>query len=224
MFFTIIRSMAHHHAPTKEALSIPGPAGVLEALLEVPDRTSFDRAAVICHPHPLHHGSMLNKVVHTVSRAMLDMGMPSLRFNFRGVGASDGQYAEGVGETGDVEAACVWLRARYPGTELVLAGFSFGAMVACRAALSVRPAQLITIAPPVGRTRKLLDGARPQVPWLILQGDADGVVPSHEVTEWATELGPDVDLVVLSGVDHFFHGNLTLLRQTLVRRLGGSTP
>jgi alpha/beta superfamily hydrolase len=215
--------MAQHHAPTKEAFSIPGPAGMLEALLESPDRPEFTRVAVICHPHPLHQGSMLNKVVHTVSRAMLDLGVPALRFNFRGVGASDGQYAEGIGETDDTLAVCEWMRSRHKGAGLLLAGFSFGAMVACRAALVARPAYLITVAPPVARTRKLLEGQRPEVPWLIVQGEADGVVPSQEVAAWVEELGAGPELVVLPGVDHFFHGNLTLLRQTLVARLGGAT-
>lgn len=215
--------MAHHHAPIKEAVTIPGPAGALEALLEVPDRSDFPRVAVICHPHPLHHGSMLNKVVHTVSRAMLELGCPALRFNFRGVGASEGKFAEGIGEADDAQAACDWMKARYPQADLVLAGFSFGAMVACRAALAVQPAWLITIAPPVARTKKLLDGQRPGVPWLIVQGDADGVVPGHEVSEWAEELGPAAELVMLSGVDHFFHGKLTLLRRTIVDRLGSES-
>ena len=165
---------------------------------------------------------MLNKVVHTVSRAMIDLGAPALRFNFRGVGASDGQYGEGVGETDDALAACEWMRARYPGAGLLLAGFSFGAMVACRAALTARPGASHQ------RSRRRW-GARgssstagsPDVPWLIIQGDADGVVPSEEVAAWVAELGAGPELVVLPGVDHFFHGNLTLLRQTLVERLGG---
>jgi alpha/beta superfamily hydrolase len=214
--------MAHHHATTKEALSLHGPAGILEALLEIPERERFERIAVICHPHPLHQGSMLNKVVHTVSRAMLDLGAPALRFNFRGVGASDGRYAEGIGETDDTLAACEWLRGRYPGAGLVLSGFSFGAVVACRAALTANPAQLITIAPPAARARQLLEGRRPTVPWLVIQGDADGVVPSDEVAEWLAGLGEGPELVVLPGVDHFFHGNLTLLRQTIVARLKDS--
>jgi hypothetical protein len=211
--------MAHHHATTKEALSLPGPAGVLEALLEIPEGARFDRIAVICHPHPLHQGSMLNKVVHTVSRAMIELGAPALRFNFRGVGASDGRYADGIGETDDAVAACEWMRARYAGAALLLAGFSFGALVACRAALTVRPAHLITIAPPAGRARKLLVGQQPQGPWTIILGDADGVVPSDEVAAWVAELAPGPELIVLPGVDHFFHGNLTLLRQTIVGRL-----
>ncbi len=214
--------MAHHHATTKEALSIPGPVGVLEALLEIPERDRFDRIAVICHPHPLHQGSMLNKVVQTVSRAMIDLGVPALRFNFRGVGASDGRYAEGIGETDDAIAVCEWLRARYAGAALVLAGFSFGAMVACRAAISARPACLIAIAPPAARARQFLEGRRPDVPWIIIQGDADGVVPSDEVAAWVEELAPGPELILLPGVDHFFHGNLTLLRQTIVGRLEAS--
>ena len=212
--------MAHHYATTKEALSIAGPAGILEALLEIPEGKDFSRIAVICHPHPLHHGSMLNKVVHTVSRAMLDLGTPALRFNFRGVGASDGAYAEGIGETDDALAACEWMRSRYGGAGLVLAGFSFGAIVACNAAVDARPAHLIAIAPPANRGRKLLDGRRPEGPWTIIQGDADGVVASDEVAAWVAEFSPPPELVLLSGVDHFFHGNLTLLRRTIVERLG----
>lgn len=216
--------MAHHHAPTRQALSLDGPAGVIEALLEIPDRAEFERVGVICHPHPLHQGTMQNKVVHTVSRAMLDLGAPALRFNFRGVGASDGRYDDGIGESEDAIAVCRWLAQRYPGAGLLLAGFSFGATVACRAALTVDPQALVTIAPPVDRARRLLEGRLPRSRWLLVQGDADGVVPAHEVAAWAAELGPAVELVMLPGVDHFFHGNLTLLRQTLVARLGVPAP
>lgn len=214
--------MRHHAAITKEALSLRGPAGVLEALLEIPDGRDFERVALICHPHPLHHGSMLNKVVHTVARAMLELGVPALRFNFRGVGASDGQYAEGVGETDDALAAGEWLRGRYAGAGLVMAGFSFGAVVACNAAVTAVPDHLLAIAPPAGRARRLLAGRRPGCPWTIIQGDADGVVPATEVAEWVAGLVPPPELIVLPGVDHFFHGNLTVLRQTIVRRLGAS--
>ena len=112
------------------------------------------------------------------------------------------------------------MRGRYPGAGLLLAGFSFGAMVACNAAVTARPAHLISIAPPASRARKLLAGRRPDGPWTIIQGDADGVVPSDEVAEWVAGFDPAPELVILPGVDHFFHGNLTLLRQTLVKRLG----
>jgi alpha/beta superfamily hydrolase len=212
--------VSHHPAITKEALSISGPAGVLEALLEIPDRAPGDRMAVICHPHPLQHGSMLNKVVHTMARAMMDLGAPALRFNFRGVGASDGSFAEGIGEAEDTLAACAWMQARYPGAELILCGFSFGAAVACRAALSAAPAYLVTVAPPPARARELLGGRRPEASWLLVQGDADGVVPVHEVAAWVAEIGPPPRFELLPGVDHFFHGSLTQLRQLVVAHIG----
>ncbi len=212
--------MTHHPAITKEALSLSGPVGVLEALLEIPEGSRNERIGVICHPHPLHHGSMHNKVVHTVARAMMDLGAPVLRFNFRGVGASDGEYADGIGEAEDALAACAWMRGRYPGAALILSGFSFGATVACRAALTAAPAHLITIAPPPDRARALLEGRHPQCPWLLVQGDADGVVPAHDVQAWVEELDPRPDFEVLPGVDHFFHGSLTQLRQTIIRQVG----
>lgn len=211
--------MAHHRASVKEALTLQGPAGCLEALLEEPQGGSFTRAAVICHPHPLHQGTMLNKVVHTISRALNDLHIPALRFNFRGVGASDGHYADGVGETGDAVAVCRWLRERYAGADLWLGGFSFGATVACGAALAAHPAQLITVAPPPQAARRLLQGQRLTMPWLVVQGEADGVVPSEEVAAWVAGLNPAPDLVVLPGVDHFFHGHISLLRETLVNHL-----
>lgn len=211
--------MVHHHAPSRDALTIPGPAGSLEALLEQPDTAPAGRVAVICHPHPLHQGTMLNKVVHTVSRAMLDLGVPALRFNFRGVGASEGRHADGSGEVDDALAACAWMRERFAGSELLLAGFSFGAMVACAAAVQARPARLVTIAPPVERTRRLLARRHPSVPWLVVQGEADGVVPCGEVVAWVDSLVPAPALVVLPGVDHFFHGHLTELRRVLTDHL-----
>lgn len=211
--------MTHHSAPVREALSIPGPAGTIEALLESPESAVADRVAVICHPHPLHQGSMQNKVVHTVSRAMMELGAPALRFNFRGVGASEGAYDEGRGECEDAVAACEWLRRRYPDAQLLLAGFSFGGAVACRAALTTAPVALVTIAPPVALARRLLAGALPATRWLLIQGEADGVVPPQGARDWAAELGSAVELILLPEVDHFFHGNLTLLRQTIIGHL-----
>jgi alpha/beta superfamily hydrolase len=211
--------MAHHRSPVREALTLQGPAGALEALLEEPRDGGHAFAGVICHPHPLHQGTMRNKVVHTVARAMNDLQIPALRFNFRGVGASEGRYGEGIGETEDAVAACLWLRTRYPGAGIWLAGFSFGGVVACRSALTVHPAQLITIAPPPERARTLLDGSQPGGPWLVIQGDADDVVSSDEVQTWVRSLNPAPEFVLLPGVDHFFHGHINLLRETLVARL-----
>lgn len=203
----------------REALRLTGPAGALEALLEGPGSAIPPACAVVCHPHPLHGGTMLNKVVHTVSRALNELGLPTLRFNYRGVGASGGSYAEGIGETDDVLAAAGWMANRYPGIPLWLAGFSFGAVVSWRAAALLVPRQLVSIAPPVERMGDLVTGLRPPCPWLVVQGDADEVVPCAEVRDYVARLSPPPELVVLPGVDHFFHGRLSQLKSVLQAQL-----
>ncbi len=206
-------------APHREALSLAGPAGRLEALLDTPAVPGVAAVAVVCHPHPQHQGTMLNKVVHTLGRAMQDLGAPVLRFNFRGVGASEGAYADGVGEADDVMAVAGWARERYPGAALWLAGFSFGAAVAIRAAAILRPRNLISVAPPVARMAALLGTLRPPGDWLVVQGMRDEVVSARDVEDWARTLDPPPRLVLLPDVDHFFHGRLTLLRDTVVGHL-----
>lgn len=204
----------------RDAITLQGPAGRLEALLEAPRRPAGPGIAVLCHPHPLHHGTMRNKVLHAISRAVNELGLPAVRFNFRGVGASDGEYGDGIGETDDTLAVIAWARSRYGRGPLWLCGFSFGALVACRAALAERPAQLVTVAPPVSRMADLLGGAQPDCPWLIVQGMDDEIVSCDDVVRWVNELAPGPELIVLPDVDHFFHGRLTLLRETLVEYLG----
>lgn len=205
--------------PLREAVNIAGPAGQLEGLLEAPKRIDRHKVAVLCHPHPQHQGTMMNKVVHTLSRAMNDLGVPAVRFNFRGVGASEGEYAGGIGETDDARAVSSWSVNRYDGAELCLIGFSFGGMVACRAALTAHPAQLITVAPAVTSAEALLNGAQPDCPWLIVQGEADEVVSCTALLDWVNSLAPGPEVIVLPDVSHFFHGNLTLLRETVVSHL-----
>lgn len=198
-----------------ELLSIPGPAGVLEAVLEHPGAPEVSRIAVVCHPHPLHQGTMHNKVAHTLARAALGLGAPALRFNFRGVGKSAGAFADGVGETDDALAAIAWLHARHPQAELWLMGFSFGAMVALRAAAQRAPAKLVTVAPAVDRFRAD-QPALPAVPWLLVQGEADELVDVDTVQDWAERQEPRPELVVMPGVAHFFHGHLHELRDAVV--------
>ncbi len=163
---------------------------------------------------------MLNKVVHTLSRAMLELGAPVLRFNFRGVGASEGSYGDGIGETDDVIAVAGWARERYPDAALWLAGFSFGAAVTIRAASVLRPRHLVSVAPPVTRMAGLLGTVRPAGDWLVVQGTSDEVVSARDVEAWTRTLNPPPQLVLLPDVDHFFHGRLTLLRDTVVGHLG----
>ena len=205
-------------APEKEALTIVGPTGRIEALLEVPGNSPGTTVGVVCHPHPLHQGTMMNKVVHTIARALNDLGMPAVRFNFRGVGASDGKYSDGVGETDDVLAVVRWATEAYPAAKLWLAGFSFGALVSYRAALETDTDQLISIAPPVDRFKDLAS-EQPICPWLIVQGDADDVVSCDEVVAWVNELQPGPELIVFPGAGHFFHGQLIQLRAALVDSL-----
>lgn len=205
----------------REALTLAGPAGRLEALLEVPRESSRRAVAVLCHPHPLYQGTMLNKVVHTLGRAANEMGAPAVRFNFRGVGASDGEHAQGAGEVADTLAVVDWTRERFPGSDLWLAGFSFGAMISARAALTAGPACLVTVAPPAPGIADFLGGQQPRCPWLIVQGDQDEVCDCDAVLSWVNELDPGPELTLLPGVSHFFHGRLTLLRETVVEFLRG---
>jgi alpha/beta superfamily hydrolase len=144
--------------------------------------------------------------------------MPTLRFNFRGVGASDGAFDQGSGETADAEAVASWGAERWPGRSLVVAGFSFGAYVALRLAQGRPPRHLITIAPAIQRHGEAATAA-PQCPWLVVQGDADEVVDPAEVTAWVDRLEPKPRLVVLPGAGHFFHHRLSELRDIVAEEM-----
>jgi hypothetical protein len=210
--------------PVPQPAGIPGPAGLIEARLEdpLPSGTRPVVIGVVCHPHPLHGGTMQNKVVHTVARAMQEAGAPTVRFNFRGVGQSGGTYADGIGEVDDALAVVEWARSRWNCAALWLAGFSFGAAVALQAAAQARPSRLVTVAPPVGRliTQPI---ARPPCPWLIVQGDRDELVDCETVRRWAASYAQDApELLVMNDAEHFFHGRLGELRAGVLRFLKGA--
>jgi len=202
-------------ASPAEPVRIAGPAGALEALVELPEASVPARVAVICHPHPLHGGALTNKVVYTLARTLQARGAVALRFNFRGVGASEGQHDGGVGEIEDALSAVAYAAARWPGTQLILAGFSFGANVALRAAERSAPQWLICVAPAVALLRGPV--ARPKCPWLIVQGDADEIVDAAQVQRWAAGFTPPPQLQMLEGVGHFFHGKLHELGELVSR-------
>jgi len=197
-----------------ERLFIEGQAGALEAIVE---ETAVPGSSygIVCHPHPLFGGTMDNKVVTTVARALHETGIPTVRFNFRGVGASAGEYDQGVGETTDADAVATWGARRWPGRDLVIAGFSFGAYVALRLAQQRVPRHLITVAPAL-EPFDAFGMAVPRCPWLVVQGDADDVVDPATVIDWVNGLDPKPRLVVLPGVGHFFHGRLRELRDAVV--------
>ncbi|HVF34219.1 MAG TPA: alpha/beta fold hydrolase [Candidatus Saccharimonadia bacterium] len=193
---------------------LPGPAGAIEVATHVPAPADARNAvALICHPHPLHGGTMQNKVVSMVERALRELGLATLKFNFRGVGASEGTHDEGEGETRDVVALAGWLERVRPGHALVLAGFSFGAYVALRAAAHVPVRQLVLVAPPVDRYgfREL---APPPCPWLVVIGEVDEVVKPDAVYGWVASMpqGTAPKLVRMPATSHFFHGKLMDLR------------
>jgi len=193
------------------ALTFAGPAGAIEAVIELSETAPRAGVAIVCHPHPLQGGTMHNKVVTMVARSLVELGIATVRFNFRGVGASAGEYDEGRGETDDVLALGQWVRRERPDDALWLAGFSFGSYVALRAAKRLGVSQLIQIAPPVGRWAfDNLDP--PDCPWLVVQGEADEIVDPNAVYAWIAELAKPPSLVRMPDTSHFFHRRLMDLR------------
>jgi alpha/beta superfamily hydrolase len=194
--------------------SIAGPAGKLQLLQKMP--AGRPRAlAIVSHPHPLHGGSLHNKIVHQLARTFNQLGAVSVRFNFRGVGASGGAFDNGRGERQDLQAVAGWAANRWPELPLWLAGFSFGGFIAIQAAASLRPQRLVTVAPAVNYFSSQ-EVSVATVDWLLIQGDADDVVPLDEVRSFAAKVRPRPSLVVLEGAGHFFHGRLNDLKQTIL--------
>lgn len=192
---------------------IPGPAGALQLLEDMPDPAP-SAIAVICHPHPLHGGALNNKVVHQLAKTFTGLGAVSVRFNFRGVAGSEGEYDEGRGELDDLLAVIDWAQARWPELPLWLAGFSFGGFIALQGALQRTPQWLVTVAPAINYfPADSLDLAG--VRWLLVQGDADDIVPSDLIQEWIGKLRHAPQLVLLKGAGHFFHGRLNELKQVI---------
>lgn len=206
--------------PAREEIRIDGPAGCLEALLELPAHGEATAFGVVCHPHPLHGGTMENKVVHTLCRSFTDLGAAALRFNFRGVGSSEGSHDDGEGEVEDALAVLTWARSHFGG-DCWLGGFSFGAAVALHATLREPPARLVTVAPPVGRLPVRAEH-QPDCPWLIVHGENDELVDADAVVAWVNGLAPGPELRLLPGVDHFFHGKLNVLREIVREFLSNS--
>ncbi len=200
-----------------EPIVLPGPAGRLEAAIDSVDATA--RAfGVVCHPHPLQQGTMQNKVVTTVARAFAQLGVHVLRFNFRGVGASEGRYAEGIGERADALAAIAWGRTRWPGLDLYLGGFSFGAAIALEVSSEGRPRGLVTIAPPLGRLPE--DFVPPACPWLLIHGVGDDVVPFAATQARLATFSVRPQVVALTDAGHFFHGRLLEVDEAITSFFG----
>jgi uncharacterized protein len=203
-----------------QRLQIEGPAGPLECAQDEPAGPP-QALMVICHPHPLHGGTLDNKVVQTLTRAGLQSHCRTLRFNFRGVGASVGSWDEGRGEVDDALAAVAAARADAPSLPLVLAGFSFGGFVAVAAAERLAPAQrpqrLLLVAPSTRNQSVPAIAPALLAQTVVIHGEDDDVVPLAATLDWARPQG--LPVIVVPGAGHFFHGQLTLLKTLLLRGL-----
>ncbi len=196
---------------------IDGPAGKLEVILGDPE--SIPKGiAIIAHPHPLHGGTMDNKVVHTLFTTLLELEFITAKFNFRGVGKSAGTFDHGIGEIGDAVTVTQTIRSQFnrhsADLPLLLAGFSFGGAIQLHAAERLGPEFLILVAPSVVNLNA------PAVPKkteyaLIIQGDKDDVVLPADLLAWAAPTSQPI--VFIPGAEHFFHGKLTILKQLILR-------
>lgn len=191
-----------------ESLMLAGKAGKIEALLEEPDESEPVEAAVVCHPHPQFGGTMHNKVVYRLARGLRKAGCVVLRFNYRGVNLSDGEYDDGLGETDDARAALFELRARYPQLPMMAAGFSFGSRVALRLS-SQEPDVRRVIA--VGFPTRIAERAfvyHIEIPKHFIQSTRDEYGPRAEMEEFFASVPEPKDIRWVEAGDHFFAGAL----------------
>jgi len=204
-------------------LMIAGPAGQLQAVLNTADAqgelANKSLLAIICHPHPLQGGTMDNKVVTTLMRTYRDLGVHVLRFNFRGVGSSEGVFDNRVGELEDLLAVIAWVKQTLPDSRLMLAGFSFGSSIAARASFAVTDLLHLTlVAPPVERYAYDNEGVF-NAPVCVIQGDKDELVVAEGVYAWVASLASPARLIRYPEAGHFFHGLLATLKADLTEAL-----
>ncbi|MEO8501503.1 MAG: alpha/beta fold hydrolase [Vicinamibacteria bacterium] len=197
-----------------ETFDFKGPAGRLEALLNVPAEGVAPRAAaVICHAHPLHGGMMHFKVIFRAAKALQSMGVAVLRFNFRGVGRSEGSHDNGRGEQEDARAGLDEMERRFPALPLLIGGFSFGSAMAAKvAAKDARVKAVLILGFPITRLDSTADLALLHQPRLFVQGGDDEFGPGPAIRELVSTLPEPKTLKVIDGADHFFTGRLDELQ------------
>jgi len=197
-----------------ESQFLAGPAGRLEALVEEPEDGAAHSAVLVCHPHPLYGGTMHNKVVFRIARGLRRAGLVVLRFNFRGVGRSQGEYAQIAGEIEDARAALGWLRQRYQGLPFALAGFSFGAQVITRLGCALEGARfLMAVGHPTERGNDYLEDC--PVPKIFVQSTHDEFGPRPQLETLYAKLVQPKQLIWVEAADHFFAGGLDELEQAV---------
>ena len=198
-----------------ESYAIQGPAGALEALVEEPEEGQPRMAALVCHPHPLYGGTMHNKVVYRIARGLRTAGAVVLRFNYRGVNLSEGEYAHGEGELEDARAALAYLRERYPGLPFTLTGFSFGSRIVLRLGCEgIGARRVIAVGfPTTYKDRSFLHAC--SVPKIFVQSTHDQYGPASELEPLVASLAEPKKLVLVDAEDHFFAGALSELESTI---------
>jgi len=213
--------MSVHFPEGESHFFIEGPAGKLE-VQTLSAKNAHKGVGIICHPHPLFQGTMQNKVVHALSRAFHHKDLHTIRFNFRGVGKSEGHFGDSIGEIEDLMAVLAWSDKVLGKPPLWLAGFSFGSYIAASGAARHECVQLFTVAPAVNH--QPYDSLKNIIcPWVIIQGEKDEVIPPEVVYEWAHRY-PDITLLKLPEASHFFHGNLATLRSLVEENFIYPTP
>ena len=190
----------------RETVLLLGPAGKLEVVINRP-RAAPRGIALIAHPHPLHGGTLDNKVVQTLASTFAELDCVALRMNFRGIGQSQGEYDEGSGETDDMLFLADYAKREFGELPIFLAGFSFGGFVQTRVATKLDIYKLILIAPAAGR----FDVAEVKPDTLVIHGELDETVPLKDIMDWARP--QHLPIVVIPGADHFFHRRLHLIKQ-----------
>jgi len=210
-------------AEKESKIAISGPSGRLESALNRGDNdaplSNLNGLVIICHPHPQHGGTMENKVVTTLMRTYRDLGVHVLRFNFRGVGQSEGTFDNAVGELDDLLAVIDWAQNNLPQSPVLIAGFSFGSSIAARASYSVEGlVHLTLVAPPVERYEYDRDGIF-HAPVCVVQGDQDERVIAQGVYDWVAHLKSPAELIRYPEAGHFFHGYLSALKADLTKVL-----
>jgi len=200
-----------------ESHKLAGPAGTLEALLEEPDHREPRMAAVLCHPHPLYGGTMHNKVVYRMAHGLRRAGIVVLRFNFRGVGASEGEHAHLEGEIEDARSALFWLRARYPDFPYALAGFSFGSRVITRLGCAAQEAAFLMAAGFPTRLGPLDYLESCATPKIFIQSTNDQFGPRAELEAMYERIARPKELHWIEAADHFFAGALEPLEEQVFR-------
>ncbi len=192
----------------EQHLTIRGPSGQLEVIF-TPNTGSI--GVIVCHPHPLYGGTMTNKVVTTLCKNFSELGYPTLRFNFRGIGQSAGEFDHGIGETADTLAVIHWLKIEHGIDTVILAGFSFGAFVALNACQHFTVKHLLLVAPPTEYPE--FNHLTAPNPWSLIVAAEDEVVSTPAILAWAQQQTPPCHFLSVEGASHFFHGKLAVLNE-----------